>query len=96
VRELENVLERALLLFPGQMLGVEALRLGSPTPADAAGLAPGTTLHDAERIWILRTLETLRGNRTRAASALGISVRTLRNKLREYRSVGRLPEEGTR
>ncbi|MFN8179521.1 MAG: sigma-54 dependent transcriptional regulator [bacterium] len=96
VRELENVLERALLLFPGQVLGVEALRLGSPAAADAADLAPGTTLHDAERVWILRTLETVRGNRTRAAAVLGISVRTLRNKLREYRSQGRLPEEGNR
>jgi DNA-binding NtrC family response regulator len=96
VRELENVLERALLLFPRDPLGVEALRLGAVHPDDSSGFVPGTSLHDAERTWILRTLAAAGGNRTRAAAMLGISVRTLRNKLRAYRAEGRLAEEGRR
>ena len=46
------------------------------------------TLHEMERIMIMRGLEQTLGNRTQAAELLGISVRTLRNKLNEYRSLG--------
>ena len=60
------------------------------------GLPVGTTLKDAERALILRTLRSVKGNRTRASRILGISVRTMRNKLREYREAGiRLEEETT-
>jgi DNA-binding NtrC family response regulator len=45
----------------------------------------GVTLWEAERSLILSTLEKMAGNRTHAAKSLGISIRTLRNKLREYR-----------
>ena len=45
-------------------------------------------LHEMERIMILKGLEVTSGNRTQAADLLGISVRTLRNKLNEYRAAG--------
>ncbi len=89
VRELENVLERALLLFPGAALEPAALRLEIVAPkAGPAGLPAAATLREVERFWILRALERTNGNRTRAARALGISIRTLRNKLHEYRGEG--------
>ena len=53
----------------------------------------GNTLRDAERKLVLATLKSVRGNRTRAAAILGISVRTMRNKLREYRQTGHWSEE---
>ena len=94
VRELENVLERALLLSLNGSLGPEDLELATAAAPDADGVAVGTTLKDAERNLILRTLRSVKGNRTRASRILGISVRTMRNKLREYREAGvRLEEE---
>ena len=50
-------------------------------------------LHEVERLMILKGLEATSGNRTQAAELLGISVRTLRNKLNEYRAQGR-PVDG--
>jgi DNA-binding protein Fis len=44
----------------------------------------GMTVHEAEKLLILKTLEEQDGNRTRAADILGINPRTLRNKLHEY------------
>lgn len=45
-------------------------------------------LHEVERLMIKKGLEVTQGNRTQAAELLGISVRTLRNKLNEYKSMG--------
>ncbi len=53
-----------------------------------AELAPGMTIAEAERRLIQRTLEAAGGNRTKASAMLGISVRTLRNKLRAFREEG--------
>ena len=50
----------------------------------AAGIAPGMTVSEAERLLIMKTLEYTSQNRTKAAKLLGISIRTLRNKLHEY------------
>ena len=50
--------------------------------------APGRTLDDIERNVILEALEYHQGNRTHTARALGISIRTLRNKLADYRKIG--------
>lgn len=94
VRELENCLERALLLCSGGELGVGGLGLEAAVVRDGSGITPGTKLRDAERELILATLDSVGGNRTRASEMLGISVRTMRNKLREYRSGGYLTEEG--
>ena len=54
---------------------------------DVMGLV-GRTVADVERELILETLKHCLGNRTRAASVLGISIRTLRNKLNEYAAAG--------
>ena len=88
VRELRNVIERAMILAPGPF--IEPTHLppslsGHAGPARAdqpqVALAPGTTVEDAERRLILMTLEHTRENKTRAAEILGISLKTLHNKL---------------
>jgi len=91
VRELENRVERAVLLANGESVSSrdlgregrgEVLRAAAP----AAGTPPiGTTVWEMERQLIMGTLSEVNQNRTRAAEMLGISIRTLRNKLREYR-----------
>jgi DNA-binding NtrC family response regulator len=92
VRELENAMHRAVLLAQGPEIGPEAIELGSsPSPVGAAGPVSalvGRALSEVERDLILNTLSHCLGNRTRAAEILGISVRSLRNKLTEYRAAG--------
>ncbi len=63
----------------------------SPAPSDSLFRAGVIPLHEMERIMIMRGLEQTAGNRTQAAEILGISVRTLRNKLSEYREKGLEP-----
>ncbi len=97
VRELRNVIERAVVLGAAEEIRVEDLSLEdwSPvpgTPGDGT-LRPGLTIAEAERILIERTLEAEGGNRTRASERLGISVRTLRNKLRRFREMEAPPPE---
>ncbi|MCA9751681.1 MAG: sigma-54-dependent Fis family transcriptional regulator [Gemmatimonadetes bacterium] len=94
VRELENALERALLLASDGMVTAGDLRLDSDrTAGRATGFVPGTKLKDAERQLIVATLLATGGNRTRAAELLGVSVRTMRNKIREYRASGHWGED---
>jgi two-component system response regulator FlrC len=104
VRELENTLHRAVLLAGGEEIGTDGLltpdgaRIDqSRTPAVAhAALAAeqvtrslvGRTVAEVERDLILETLRHCLGNRTHAANILGISIRTLRNKLNEYVAEG--------
>jgi DNA-binding NtrC family response regulator len=90
VRELEIAVERAAIALPGNG--------GAITP-ELLGLASGETIsathengtfasiHELERQHIFRAMDRARGNRTKAADLLGISVRTLRNKLHEYRAM---------
>jgi two-component system, response regulator FlrC len=91
VRELENCIHRAVLLATGDEIGAEDLVLqasGAP-PATAADLPlVGRTVAELERDLILKTLRYTSGNRTIAAALLGISIRTLRNKLRQYGEEG--------
>jgi two-component system, response regulator FlrC len=92
VRELENCIHRAVLLASGDEIGPEAiLPLGNAIagrePAAALPLV-GRTVAEVERHLILETLQHTLGNRTRAATILGISIRTLRNKLRQYGGEG--------
>jgi len=74
----------------------EALRspAHSENTADPQAIAAGPVipLHEMERIMIMKGLEATSGNRTQAAELLGISVRTLRNKLNEYREMGLIIE----
>ncbi|MCA9483203.1 MAG: sigma-54-dependent Fis family transcriptional regulator [Nitrospina sp.] len=95
VRELENVIERAVLLCPGDTVQPAHLFL-----EDAAGNAGKTevpalsgTIYDMERELIFQTLGEVGGNKTKAAEQLGISIRTLRNKLTEYKEKGLTPPE---
>jgi DNA-binding NtrC family response regulator len=97
VRELENTMHRAVLLAHGKEIGPEAMMLapGRPAAVNVAdssiggrvGLV-GRTVAAVERDLILETLQHCLGNRTHAANILGISIRTLRNKLQQYRQEG--------
>ncbi len=88
VRELQNAVERAVVLAREPVLGPEHFNLGAAAPRrDGGGMLTlpfGATVGEMERELILRTLERCNQNRTQAAKVLGISVRTLRNKLNEY------------
>ena len=104
VRELENTIHRAVLLARGDEIGPEAIlspdgeRLDPSKPAAVAHAAlaaeavtralVGRTVADVERDLILETLKHCLGNRTHTANILGISIRTLRNKLNEYAADG--------
>jgi len=102
VRELENTIHRAVLLTTGSEIGTEAIltpegtrldQLATITHATMAAEAVtralvGRTVADVERDLILETLKHCLGNRTHAANILGISIRTLRNKLNEYADDG--------
>ena len=97
VRELENAVHRAVLLADGDMIDAEAIELhGDAAPhVRADGAAPGgvsalvgRSMAEVERDLILHTLHHTSGNRTHAATILGISIRALRNKLRDYAAEG--------
>ena len=114
VRELENTMHRTVLLASGAEIGPEAvLPTGTPGapagPEAASGDAEtkdggtasftGRTVADVERELIIDTLHHCLGNRTHAANILGISIRTLRNKLKQYNERGfavPVPGEGER
>jgi two-component system response regulator FlrC len=101
VRELENAMHRAVLVATGNALGPEAIMLSYARPEDAgrtgegageraasiAGLV-GRTVAEVEQELIIDTLSHCLGNRTHAANILGISIRTLRNKLKLYADSG--------
>ena len=86
VRELANFVRRAIALSPNGQLGIEALREAETSePARACEtLRAGTSLRDAERQLLISTLAATGGNRSRAAEMLGVSLRTVRNKIRDY------------
>jgi DNA-binding NtrC family response regulator len=93
VRELENTLHRAVLLAEGESIGLAAIELGPPATtvrAAAGGVAGlvGRRMEEVERDLIIETLGHTLGNRTHAATILGISIRALRNKLRDYAAQG--------
>ncbi len=89
IRELENTMERAVLMSAGGIILPEnlLLDLSESEPESAANFPvnAGYTVREMERELIFRTLTDVNDNRTHAAELLGISIRTLRNKLREYR-----------
>jgi DNA-binding NtrC family response regulator len=94
-RELRNLMERAVILAPdGGLIDVAHLppsfgRPAASTPAPAndgntVSVRVGATVGEAERLLILRTLEHTGQNKTKAAELLGVSLKTLHNKLKEY------------
>jgi DNA-binding NtrC family response regulator len=86
IRELENFVRRALALSPGPVVGLEILpEAGFQTDDPSLGaIEPGLTLREVERTLLERTLDATGGNRTRTAGMLGVSLRTVRNKIREF------------
>jgi two-component system response regulator FlrC len=90
VRELENCMHRAVLVATGDEIGADdlVLQTGTLSPSGADGPMVGRTVAEVERDLILRTLRYTLGNRTVAAAILGISIRTLRNKLHQYEDEG--------
>ncbi len=92
VRELENTLHRAVLLAHGTCIESDAIELDGETPAMAdapnASNFVGRRMDEVERDVIIGTLAHTAGNRTHAAVILGISIRALRNKLRDYSAQG--------
>ena len=90
VRQLQNVIERAVILSTSGILDEGALGLADEmdTTVAPAFETGDMTLKEMERVLILRKLENTSGNRTLAAQQLGISVRTLRNKLNLYTDMG--------
>jgi two-component system, response regulator FlrC len=114
VRELENAMHRAVLLADGERIGADAIVLGGRRLASVnaceqsgaesadstdSGALVGRTVAEVERRLIIDTLQHCLGNRTHAANILGISIRTMRNKLRQYAHEGfsvPLPGEGER
>jgi len=103
VRELQNLMERAVLLAQGNEIGLEHFLLSEEeiltlvqNPNEHAGQAKTdqidlntvTSLAEMEKQMILKSLKLTGGNRSQASKLLGISVRTLRNKLNEYKKQG--------
>jgi DNA-binding NtrC family response regulator len=89
VRELRNVIERAVIACAADVIAPAHLPAGLSNfadqgPADLIRLPVGTSLADVEREVILKTLAAVDRNKTRAAEMLGISVKTLYNKLNQY------------
>ncbi|HYA43945.1 MAG TPA: sigma-54 dependent transcriptional regulator [Syntrophobacteraceae bacterium] len=87
VRELQNVVQRAVLICETSVVSQDCVILdtGIEQQASQASGFSLMPLCEVEKIMIEKALGTVEGNRTRAAEILGISVRTLRNKLAEYR-----------
>ncbi len=103
IRELRNTVERAMILADGEVIGEEHLPPDMQATAhpEAAGLrlGLGLTLDQVEKDYILATLQRNGGNKARTAELLGISEKTLYNKLHRYTAearsrVGPGPEGG--
>ncbi len=99
VRELRNVIERAVIICSGDQIERHHF---APYPIDqrerhrnedTITLPVGTPLEEVERQMLMRTLQKTKNNKTRAAELLGISLKTLHNKLNLYRERGQIEEE---
>jgi DNA-binding NtrC family response regulator len=98
IRELEDAIHRAILLARGETVDAADMVRADGAPLTELAIPESDTLHvgslvghtvdEVERELILHTLERCRGNRTSASSILGISVRTMRNKLRTFIEAG--------
>jgi DNA-binding NtrC family response regulator len=92
IRELENYIERAVVLCAGDTITdndlPSYLSLGELAQQAPVLLEGEMTIAEMEKVAIINTLEKFGGNRTKAAESLGISARTLRNKLHEYGLMG--------
>jgi DNA-binding NtrC family response regulator len=99
VRELRNVLERMMVLAEGEVLTErdlpDEITMGTADSTSRREIPTGITMEELEKLAIIKALDQCGNNRTHAANRLGISVRTLQRKLRQYeleRGVQPLPE----
>jgi DNA-binding NtrC family response regulator len=92
IRELENSIERAVVLCSGDTITPDffafAAQRARPRSGEGIFMPKNITVGEAERILILHTLKENANNKTKSAKVLDISVRTLRNKLKEYQAAG--------
>jgi len=92
VRELENAIERGVILMRGDQLTEKSLPLPIQKQEESGtgggGAVPAASLQEAERLLILQTLEETGGNKSEAARRLGITRKTLQNKLQRYDVAG--------
>jgi DNA-binding NtrC family response regulator len=99
VRELENVVQRAVVLLKGESIEVDDLTFGPPSEGDAqtssaeemfdmTAFLADRPMAEIERVAILATLASARGNKTEAARRLGLTARTLSNKMKLWRELG--------
>lgn len=86
ITELENVIERAVLLSSSAIITEDFIQIDHRIEGEKNYFNSGMSLFEVEKCLILQTLELTAQNRTRAAQILGISIRTLRNKLHEYKN----------
>ncbi|RKY01878.1 sigma-54-dependent Fis family transcriptional regulator, partial [Candidatus Poribacteria bacterium] len=85
IRQLRNVIEQAVILCPGDIITEEYINPERRrSSANQIVIPIGTPLHEAEKIIILRTLEACGNVKSKAAEILGITARTIRNKLKAY------------
>ena len=101
VRELRNVVQRAYVMasdstISDEWLELQAGRSVSGDPASILSVPIGTTLAEMERSLILATLEHFEGNKERTAAALGVSLKTLYNRLKDYGGEGAQPSKERR
>jgi two-component system response regulator FlrC len=99
IRELENVIQRALILAPGGLieaahLHLPAAKIAAPATPAPTPEAPPTDIKSLERRHIMEALAAEGGSRKRAAARLGMSERTLRYKLARYREEDAAGAEG--
>lgn len=95
-REIENCMHRAFLTCTGNQLQIEHLHLDRALEPRSTGgneIKAGISIRDMEKALIKQTIKHVKGNRTEAAKLLGISIRTLRNKLHEMDSGMQVAEE---
>jgi two-component system response regulator AtoC len=87
-----NVIERSVVMDFGEVIEPDHLFLEAKAPtkpqAEVSPELVGLSLQELEKRMIIETLERNHDNRTKSAEMLGISIRTLRNKLKEYESEG--------
>lgn len=90
IRELENMCERLIVLAPGDMrilpehLPEQLLSKEGQKATVNLSYDPNLTLHDVQKTYVLRSLQHFKGNKTKVAKSLGITIKTLYNKLHEY------------
>lgn len=84
IRELENIIERAVVMTEGEVILPEYLSVKVSSEEEITSRSEKMTLEEMERRLIKNTLQKMGGNRTRTAEMLGVTARTIRNKIKKY------------